>query len=55
MDLKQVESVIEFEPGLDSFTQQLMDMKTAQARVCLLYASWVLLFFIWNNKPIKLR
>ncbi|KOX68537.1 Glutamate [NMDA] receptor subunit 1 [Melipona quadrifasciata] len=35
----QVESVIEFEPGLDSFTQQLMDMKTAQARVCLLYAS----------------
>lgn len=38
-DLKQVESVIEFEPGLDSFTQQLMDMKNAQARVCLLYAS----------------
>ncbi|OAD60183.1 Glutamate [NMDA] receptor subunit 1 [Eufriesea mexicana] len=35
----QVESVIEFEPGLESFTQQLMDMKTAQARVCLLYAS----------------
>ncbi|CAK9809869.1 Glutamate [NMDA] receptor subunit 1 [Anthophora plagiata] len=35
----QVESVIEFEPGLDSFTQQLIDMKTAQARVCLLYAS----------------
>ncbi|XP_017884037.1 glutamate [NMDA] receptor subunit 1 isoform X2 [Ceratina calcarata] len=35
----QVESVIEFEPGLDSFTQQLMDMKNAQARVCLLYAS----------------
>ncbi|XP_076233083.1 glutamate ionotropic receptor NMDA type subunit 1 [Calliopsis andreniformis] len=35
----QVESVIEFEPGLESFTQQLMDMKGAQARVCLLYAS----------------
>ncbi|XP_076160920.1 glutamate ionotropic receptor NMDA type subunit 1 isoform X2 [Ptiloglossa arizonensis] len=35
----QVESVIEFEPGLESFTQQLMEMKNAQARVCLLYAS----------------
>ncbi|KZC11904.1 PREDICTED: glutamate [NMDA] receptor subunit 1 [Dufourea novaeangliae] len=35
----QVESIIEFEPGLVSFTQQLMDMKDAQARVCLLYAS----------------
>ncbi|CAL7946864.1 unnamed protein product [Xylocopa violacea] len=35
----QVESVIEFEPGLDSFAQQLADMKNAQARVCLLYAS----------------
>ncbi|XP_076674590.1 glutamate ionotropic receptor NMDA type subunit 1 isoform X2 [Andrena cerasifolii] len=35
----KVESVIEFEPGLDSFTQQLIDMKGAQARVCLLYAS----------------
>lgn len=39
MDLKQVESVIEFEPGLDSFTEQLMEMKNAQARVCLLYTS----------------
>ncbi|KAG6802028.1 NMDA receptor 1 [Apis mellifera caucasica] len=35
----QVESVIEFEPGLDSFTQQLIEMKNAQARVYLLYAS----------------
>ncbi|XP_048260195.1 glutamate [NMDA] receptor subunit 1 isoform X1 [Bombus terrestris] len=35
----QVESVIEFEPGLDSFTEQLMEMKNAQARVCLLYTS----------------
>uniref|UniRef100_UPI00147906F5 glutamate [NMDA] receptor subunit 1 isoform X2 n=1 Tax=Osmia lignaria TaxID=473952 RepID=UPI00147906F5 len=35
----QVESVIEFEPGLESFSHQLMDMKGAQARVCLLYAS----------------
>ncbi|XP_015598451.1 glutamate [NMDA] receptor subunit 1 isoform X2 [Cephus cinctus] len=34
-----VESVIEFEPGLESFTKQLMDMKSAQARVCLMYAS----------------
>nr|XP_012147215.1 PREDICTED: glutamate [NMDA] receptor subunit 1 isoform X3 [Megachile rotundata] len=35
----QVESVIEFEPGLQSFMHQLIDMKGAQARVCLLYAS----------------
>ncbi|XP_031848301.1 glutamate ionotropic receptor NMDA type subunit 1 isoform X2 [Nomia melanderi] len=35
----QVDPIIEFEPGLESFTHQLMDMKTAQARVCLLYAS----------------
>ncbi|XP_076627931.1 glutamate ionotropic receptor NMDA type subunit 1 isoform X1 [Colletes latitarsis] len=35
----QVESVIEFEPGLESFMHQLMEMKNAQARVCLLYAS----------------
>ncbi|XP_011137653.1 glutamate [NMDA] receptor subunit 1 [Harpegnathos saltator] len=34
-----VESVIEFEPGLDSFVEQLMEMKNAQARVCLMYAS----------------
>nr|WHU27574.1 NMDA receptor 1 [Matsumurasca onukii] len=35
----QVESVIEFEPGLESFTDQLMDMNNAQARVYLMYAS----------------
>ncbi|XP_053988167.1 glutamate [NMDA] receptor subunit 1 isoform X3 [Hylaeus volcanicus] len=35
----QVESVIEFEPGLESFMHQLIEMKNAQARVCLLYAS----------------
>lgn len=34
----QVESVIEFEPGLESFTDQLMDMNNAQARVYLMYA-----------------
>ena len=34
----QVEAVIEFEPGLDSFTEQLQDMKNAQARVYLMYA-----------------
>ncbi|KAL3268270.1 hypothetical protein HHI36_007394 [Cryptolaemus montrouzieri] len=34
----QVESVIEFEAGLDSFENQLQEMKTAQARVYLLYA-----------------
>ncbi|KAF7391422.1 hypothetical protein HZH68_010965 [Vespula germanica] len=34
-----VESVIEFEPGLESFVEHLMDMKNAQARVCLMYAT----------------
>ncbi|XP_044018621.1 glutamate [NMDA] receptor subunit 1 isoform X2 [Aphidius gifuensis] len=35
----KVESVLEFEPGLENFTTQLMDMKNAQARVVLMYAS----------------
>ncbi|XP_011700722.1 PREDICTED: glutamate [NMDA] receptor subunit 1 isoform X2 [Wasmannia auropunctata] len=35
----QVESVIEFEPGLHNFEEQLREMKSAQARVCLMYAS----------------
>ncbi|XP_012528577.2 glutamate [NMDA] receptor subunit 1 [Monomorium pharaonis] len=35
----QVESVIEFEPGLHNFEEQLRDMKGAQARVYLMYAS----------------
>ncbi|CAH1390907.1 unnamed protein product [Nezara viridula] len=35
----QVESVIEFEPGLNNYTAQLYEMKDAQARVYLLYAS----------------
>ncbi|KAF7271230.1 glutamate ionotropic receptor NMDA type subunit 1 [Rhynchophorus ferrugineus] len=35
----QVESVIEFETGLDSFREQLLEMKNAQARVYLMYAS----------------
>ncbi|XP_071559616.1 NMDA receptor 1 [Temnothorax nylanderi] len=34
-----VESVIEFEPGLHNFEEQLREMKSAQARVCLMYAS----------------
>ncbi|CAH0677873.1 unnamed protein product [Spodoptera exigua] len=34
-----VEQVIEFEPGLDSFSDRLMDVKGAQARVFLMYAS----------------
>lgn len=34
----QVESVIEFETGLASFRNQLLDMKSAQSRVYLLYA-----------------
>lgn len=33
-----VEQVIEFEPGLDSFSDKLMDVKSAQARVFLMYA-----------------
>lgn len=37
--LFQVESVIEFEPGLNSFMDQLIEMKGAQSRVCLMYAS----------------
>ncbi|KAF2905177.1 hypothetical protein ILUMI_01004 [Ignelater luminosus] len=37
----QVESVIEFEAGLDNFIDQLQEMKSAQARVYLLYASKV--------------
>nr|XP_018899314.1 PREDICTED: glutamate [NMDA] receptor subunit 1 isoform X2 [Bemisia tabaci] len=35
----QVESIIEFEPGLDTFHDQLKEMKNAQARVYLMYAS----------------
>lgn len=34
-----VETVIEFEPGLNNFVEQLMEMKGAQSRVCLMYAS----------------
>ncbi|CAG4966150.1 unnamed protein product [Parnassius apollo] len=34
-----VEQVIEFEPGLDSFSDRLIDVKSAQARVFLMYAS----------------
>lgn len=33
-----VESIVEFEPKLESFVKDLLDMKTAQARVYLLYA-----------------
>ncbi|KAJ8975946.1 hypothetical protein NQ317_010881 [Molorchus minor] len=35
----KVELIIEFEPGLDNFQEQLMEMKNAQARVYLMYAS----------------
>lgn len=34
----QVESVIEFEPGLDGFIDQLLEVKNAQSRVYILYA-----------------
>ncbi|XP_044593390.1 glutamate [NMDA] receptor subunit 1 isoform X1 [Cotesia glomerata] len=34
-----VETVIEFEPGLESFTSQLRGIRDAQARVCLMYAN----------------
>lgn len=33
-----VESIVEFEPKLESFTEQLLEMKAAQSRVYLLYA-----------------
>lgn len=33
-----VELIVEFEPKLDSFAEQLTEMKTAQSRVYLLYA-----------------
>lgn len=33
-----VEQVIEFEPGLDSFSDKLIEVKSAQARVFLMYA-----------------
>lgn len=33
-----VESIIEFEPKLDTFTENLLELKTAQSRVYLLYA-----------------
>jgi glutamate receptor ionotropic, NMDA 1 len=36
-----VELVIEFEPGLDSFAEQLQELKGAQARVYLLFAGCV--------------
>lgn len=42
MDRKVVvEQVIEFEPGLDSFSDRLMDVKGAQARVFLMYARYL--------------
>ncbi|TDG47571.1 hypothetical protein AWZ03_006010 [Drosophila navojoa] len=34
-----VELIVEFEPKLESFTEHLIDMKTAQSRVYLVYAS----------------
>lgn len=33
-----VEAIVEFEPKLESFVEHLYEMKTAQARVYLLYA-----------------
>lgn len=39
ISILQVESVIEFEPGLTYFDNQLNEMKNAQARVYLMYAS----------------
>lgn len=40
-ELFKVESVIEFESGLDNYTSNLQEMKYAQARVYLLYAKSV--------------
>ena len=36
-----VEAIVEFEPKLESFTEFLVDLKTAQSRVYLLYDKWV--------------
>lgn len=33
-----VEMIVEFEPKLESFAEHLIDMKTAQSRVYLVYA-----------------
>lgn len=33
-----VESIVEFEPKLNSFTDSLLEIKSAQSRVYLLYA-----------------
>lgn len=35
-----VELIVEFEPKLESFTEHLIDMKTAQSRVYLMYARY---------------
>lgn len=42
-----VESIVEFEPKLDNFVDHLMDMKSAQSRVYLLYAKWVHSVIYW--------
>lgn len=39
-----VESIVEFEPKLETFMDHLAEMKTAQSRVYLLYARLVFLF-----------
>lgn len=36
-----VEQVIEFEPGMEFFSDKLVDVKGAQARVFLMYARYV--------------
>lgn len=36
-----VEMIVEFEPKLESFTEHLLEMKTAQSRVYLMYARYV--------------
>ncbi|XP_040152491.1 glutamate [NMDA] receptor subunit 1 [Anopheles arabiensis] len=47
-----VESIVEFEPKLDSFSSYLMDMKTAQSRVYLLYASQEDAYVIFRDAAI---
>lgn len=42
-----VESIVEFDPKLDSFTEQLKEMKAALSRVYLLYARYVLRVLVW--------
>lgn len=50
-----MEQVIEFEPGLDSFSDKLIEVKSAQARVFLMYARYVCFFTNYESIRIQKR